>query len=60
MIYNFLINSKEINSEYLFDLLKQTNHIILKLFKHKNVELKDEYFKLRELLLESLEEDNQE
>ena len=60
MIYKFLFDSDEVNSEYLSDLLEQTNHIILKLFKHKNIELKSDYFKLRELILHSLGEDNQE
>ena len=58
MIYNFLIESKEVNSEYLFDILKQSSHILLKLFKVKNEELKVDYLKLRKLILNSLE-DNQ-
>ena len=30
MIHRFLLDSEEINSEFLFELLKQTNLIILK------------------------------
>ena len=36
MIHEFLLNSEEINSEYLFKLLQQSNFIILKLFTPKN------------------------
>ena len=60
MICRFLLDSNEINSEFLFQLLQQTNLIILKLFTHKNAELKNEYQELRHLILETLEEDNEE
>ena len=60
MIHSFLLNSDEINSEFLFQLLQQTSLIIVKLFTHKNAELKNEYRELRHLILESLEEDNEE
>ena len=43
MIHRFLLDSEEINSEFLFQLLKQTNLILLKLFTHENAELKDDY-----------------
>ena len=56
LIHNFLINSKEINSELLFDLLKQTKLKILKLFTHENEELKDDYYKMRGLILQSFGE----
>ena len=42
MIYRFLLDSEEIYSEFLFELLKQTNLILLKLFTHENAELKDD------------------
>ena len=60
MIHRFLLDSEEFISEFLFELLKQTNLIIVKLFTHKNVELKDDYYKLRRLILQSLEEDDEE
>ena len=47
MIHRFLLDSEEINSELLFELLKQTNLITLKLYTHENSELKDEYYKMR-------------
>ena len=60
MIHRFLIDSEEINSEFLFELLKQTNLIILKLYTHDNSELKVEYYKMRRLILQSLEDNNEE
>ena len=59
MIHNFLLNSEETNSEFFFELLEQTNLIILKLFTHKNVELKDVFF-VRRLILQSFEENNED
>ena len=59
LIHNFLLNSEEINSEFLFELLKQTNLIIVKLFTHENAELKDDYLKMRGLILQSLGENNE-
>ena len=43
MIHRLLLDSEEINSEFLFKLLKQTNLIILKLYTHENAELKENY-----------------
>ena len=60
LIHNFLLNSEEINSEFLFELLKQTNLIILKLFTHNIAELKDDCHKTRGLILQSLGENNEE
>ena len=60
MIHRFLHNSREINSEFLFKLLKQTNLVILKLYTHNNAELKEDYFTMRRLILQSLEENNEE
>ena len=56
MIHRFLLDSEEINSEFLFKLLKQSNLITMKLFTHENAELKEDYYKLRRLILQSLEE----
>ena len=44
MIHEFSLNSEETNSEYLFHLLQQSNLIILKLFTHKNSELRNDFF----------------
>ena len=60
MIHRFLLNSEEINSEYLFQLLQQSNLIILKLFTHKKSELRNDYFEMRDIILESVEENTQD
>ena len=39
MIHSFILNSEEINSEYLFKLLQHSNDVKLKLFTCKNMEL---------------------
>ena len=58
MMHNFILNSGEINSEFQIEILQQINLIIVKLFNYKNAKLKNEYFKLRQLVLQSLEEEN--
>ena len=60
MMHGFLLNSEEINLEYLFKLLHQSNLIILKLFTRKNSELKNNYFEMRDLILESVQEKNKD
>ena len=60
MIHKFLLNSEEMNSEYLFQLLQQSNLIILKLFTHKNSELGNDCFEMRDIILESVRENNQD
>ena len=60
MIHEVLVKCEEINSEYLFQLLQQSNLIILKLFTHKNSELRNEYFDMRDMVLESVRENNQD
>ena len=48
MIHRFLLGSEEINFEFLFELLKQTNLIIPKLHTHENAELiRGDYYKMR-------------
>ena len=59
MIHRFLLNSEEINSECLFKLLQQSNLIILELFTRKNSELRNDYFEMRDIVLESVREKNQ-
>ena len=54
MIHRFLLDSEEINCEFFFELLKQTNLIKLKLYNHENAELKDDFYKMRWLILQSL------
>ena len=55
MMHNFVLNSGEINLEFQIEILQQINHIIGKLYNYKNVELKNEYHKLRGIVLESLD-----
>ena len=59
MMHNFVLDSGEINSEFQIEILQQINLIIVKLFKSKNAELKNEYLKLRQLVMQSIE-DNEE
>ena len=56
MIHRFLLDSGEITSEFLFKLRKQSNLITIKLFTHENAEMKEEYYKNRHSILQSLEE----
>ena len=60
MIHGFLLNSNEINSDFLIPLFQQTNLIIVKLFTHEYSELKDDYYEMRGLIIQTLREDNQE
>ena len=56
MMHNFVLDSGKINLEFQIEILQQINHIIEKLYNYKNVELKNEYLKLRGIVLESLDE----
>ena len=56
MMHNFVLNSGKINLEFQIEILQQINHIIEKLYNYKNVKLKNEYLKLRGIVLESLDE----
>ena len=60
MKHRFLLKSEEIKSEYLFKLPQQSNDIILKLFTCKNSELGNDYFEMRDIILESIRENNQD
>ena len=55
MMHNFVLNSGEINLEFQIEILQQINRIIEKLYNYKNVELKNEYIRLRGIVLESLD-----
>ena len=58
MIHRFFLENEEINPEFLFELLQQSNLIMMKLYTHKNGELKEDYYKMRDLILQSLEEND--
>ena len=60
MMHNLVLNGGQINSEFQIEKLQRINLILVKLFNYKNAELKNEYLKLKEMVLESLEEDNEE
>ena len=60
MILRFLLDNEEINPECLFELLKQSNLIMIKLFTHTNEELKEHYYKMRRLIFQSSEENDEE
>ena len=60
MKHRFLLNSEEKNSEYLFQLLQQSNLMILERFTYKNSELRNEHFDMRDLILESVQENNKD
>ena len=60
MIRRFLLKREEINLLCLFQLLQQSNLIILKLFTHKNSKMRNVYFDMRDLILESVQENNQD
>ena len=55
MMHKFVVDGGEINSEFQIEILQQINLIIVKLFNYKNSELKNENFKLRQMVLQSLE-----
>ena len=57
MMHNFVLNGGKINSEFQIEILQQINLIIVKLYNYKNAELKNEYLNLKQLVLQSLEED---
>ena len=56
IIHNFVLNSGKINLEFQIEILQQINRIIEKLYNYKNIELKNEYLRLRGIVLESLDE----
>ena len=60
MIHRFLLDSEEINSEFLFELLKQSNLLTIKLFTRENADLKEDYYKMRRLISQSLGDKNEE
>ena len=53
--HNFVLESQEIHFDYQFDLLKETNYILTKLYEIDNEELKKKHYELRELILNNLE-----
>ena len=60
MIHNFFLNYEGINIGIRYSLLKQANLILTKLFDYENVELRDDYLKMRSLIVPALIEKNEE
>ena len=58
MIHRFLLDNSEIYAESIFELLKQSNHIMTKLYTHKNDDLKEDYYKMRDIIFQSLDEND--
>ena len=54
MIYNFFLNYEGIDFGIRYSLLKQANLIITKLIGHENGELRDDYLKIRSLIVPTL------
>ena len=53
--HNFVLESQEIHFDYQFDLFKKTNCLLTKLYEIDNEKLKNEYYELREIILNKLE-----
>ena len=60
MIHNFFLNYEGIDFGIRYSLLEQANLIITKLIDHENGELKDDYIKMRSLIVAALIEKNEE
>ena len=54
MIHNFFLNWVGIDFGIRYDVLKQANLIITKLINHENDELRDEWIKMRSLIVPAL------
>ena len=60
MIHNYFLNFSGIDFGIRYDLLKQSNLIITKLIDHENGELRDDWFKMRKLIVPVLIEKDEE
>ena len=60
MIHNFFLNRKGIDFGIRCNLLQQANLIITKLFDYENGELKNDWLKMRTLIVPDLIEKNEE
>ena len=59
MIHNFFLNWEGIDSSIRYDVLKQAN-LITKLIDHENGELRDDWLKIRSLIVPALIEKDEE
>ena len=60
MIHKFFLNYEGIDFGIRYSLLKQANLIITKLIDYENGELRDDYLKMRSLIVPALIEKNEE
>ena len=60
MIHKFFLNYEGIDFGIRYSLLKQANLLITKLIDPENGELKDDYLKMRSLIVPALIEKNKE
>ena len=60
MIHNFFLNYEGIDFGIRYSLLKQANLILTKFIDYENGELKDDYLKMRSLIVPALIEKNEE
>ena len=60
MIHNFFLNWEGIDFGIRYDVLKQANLIIKKLIDHENDELRDDWLKMRSLIVPALIEKDEE
>ena len=60
MIHNFFLNHEGIDFGIRYSLLKQTNLIITKLIDYENYELKNDWLRMRSLIVPALIEKNEE
>ena len=60
MIHNFFLNWEGIDFGIRYDVLKQANLIITKLIDHENGELRDDWLKMRSLIVPALIEKDEE
>ena len=60
MIHNFFLNWEGIDFAIRYDVLKQANLVITKIIDHENGELRDDYLKMRSLIVPALIEKDEE
>ena len=60
MIHKYFLNFSGIDFGIRYDILKQSNLIITKLIDHENGELRDDWLKMRRLIVPALIEKDEE
>ena len=60
VIHNYFLNLEGIDFEVRYEILKQCNLIITKLIDYENSDLRDDWIKLRTLIIPDLIEENED